>query len=87
MTAHCHNCMCCLLEIWNNACQIELPPASKEIQTNLQLSVHLEDSIGQVFKTLKKIQYSRHCIFGNWDESRDQREGKESTVECQEGSL
>lgn len=53
MTAHCHNRMYYLLEIQNNACQIELPPASKEIQTNLQLSVHLEDSIGQVFKTLK----------------------------------
>lgn len=38
----------------NNVCQIESSPANKKIQTSLQLSVHLEDNIGQEFKTLKK---------------------------------
>lgn len=73
-----NNIIYCFLEIWNNVqFWLNRHLRGKKFRQICYFRYNEEmasDKNASIYKTFKKkIKYSRHSIFGNWDESRNHR--------------
>lgn len=80
----------CLLATWHNLrCQVLTEKQLRQICDSLYISNMASDKKSlNLYKTFffffsPDVQYSRRYTFGNRDRSRDHRQSKESTAECQ----
>lgn len=83
----------CLLATWHNLrCQVLTEKQLRQICDSLYTSNMASDKKSlNLYKTFfffsPDVQYSRRYTFGNRDRSRDHRQSKESTAECQKRVL